>query len=241
MRQLARTSVLAGLLGACSGGRSPCDIHDISRLPELFYCRNATNLAIRYSDKIVVAQADVDYYYDLSAKAYMKEPITRLAGAATATDSILAVPLFTRNASIIGAWGSGQLVTGDVAADALFAANSMVNVEPWLPPEGDEYSFNATFPTPISYDALDRRIGEVADTRLAGTQDRSYNDVSVVSTGDPVKLHMVGGWGDCFPGCAYFHSWDADIYSSGEVIVTDLGGDPIPSEIASIVLASPDP
>lgn len=219
-----------------------CDVLDLFDLSERPYCRSAINLAIHYGGDVIVTQDDVDGYYELTAKVYMAVRLTRLASAATATDSIFELPVYSNYDPVLSAWPSGTLATGDAIVDALFYDNGMTAVDYWLPPEpGETPSFLTRFPRPVSFDAMDLSITQVPMTQLADTLYRPYNDISIVVFGDRTVLEMVGGWGDCFPGCTYFHAWQATVFDDGRTEVIDAGGDPIPAELVAIVEGSPDP
>jgi hypothetical protein len=206
------------------------------------YCLNAGLLALRYGGDVVVQQDDIDYFYSLSKRVYVAEPLTRLASAARIWDDLLEVPLYSEYEPLVSAWSAGLVNTGDPIVDHLFADNGMVSVRPWRPPSPDRPpSFSPGFELPVSHEVLTMLVRTIPDTQLVGPSLERSEDITIVRYKDGVLLHMVAGWGDCFSGCASHHRWDAFVTSAGAVTVTDLGGDPIPDWLLQSVASSPDP
>lgn len=246
--------IMALFTAACSGqphgapdaesdASSPvmCDVRNLPPLWQQTYCKSAINLAIRYSSDVRVKQADVDKYYQLCAIVYLAEPLTRLATAATATD-INRIPLYSSYPPIVDHWINGVVATQDDLVDSLFAENLATGVTyPWDPFTEVPPSFEVTFDDPVSIFAMEHELTQVPDTNLADVTSLPYNDITVDwNLGQP-HLHLVAGWGDCQPGCAFFHEWDASVNRGGAVEVLDRGGDAIPDWLADLARSSPDP
>jgi hypothetical protein len=195
------------------------------------------NLAIHYGSHVLINQQEVDRYYEVSAAVYVAEPITRLATATTVTDP-LRVELSSTYAPIVSKWESGVLVTGDSVVDSLFAEEGALSVSEPVPGV-EPPSFEVTFPSPVNIYVVAQRMAAIPDSQLLSNTERRPEDVTITEFGGETQLHMVAGWGDCPPGCAYFHAWDAYIHKGVDVI--DRGGDPIPDYLRDAALSSSDP
>jgi hypothetical protein len=244
-----RVIIFALAVAGCSGTRDGpdaafdamsttvrCDVSDTLSYAQP-YCRNAMNLAIRYGTHVLITQAEVDRYYRLAATVYIAEPITRMAAATTVTDAYR-VELTSTYGPIVNKWESGVLVTGDSLVDALFAEEGALSVS-YPFPSLEPPSFIVVFPSPVNIYVVAQRLAAIPETQLLSNTERSFNDVTVIESGGETQLHMVAGWGDCPPGCAFFHTWDAYIHRGVDVI--DRGGDPIPDWMVDAALSSTDP
>jgi hypothetical protein len=75
-----------------------------------------------------------------------------------------------------------------------------------------------------------------ADDRFAGLQPRdeaiigqaSWYEVHQTDAGWEVVVRI--GWGDCPAGCISEHHWTYEVSNTGDVVVVNERGDPLPSD-----------
>ena len=222
-------------LGACGDdlpatSMPDCGLHNPD-WARIVGCSAAIYLAAREGRTVTVQQDLVDKYFPLIRAVWIADPLTQLGEPARSvwdTGYVL-----TENEQWIAAWEGGSLETGIASVDATFGETLLDVVSSgvtFLPPKT---GFSLRFRSQVSLDVIADRLRSFPDT-IVETYLRPHNDTHVRWEGLTAHLDIVGGWGDCPPGCAFFHYWSATVTPDLQVTVIDLGGDPIPPDIRQL-------
>jgi hypothetical protein len=214
-------------------------------------CIGALIFAARDTDSLVPTQSEIDRYHDRWSRAVSAEPLLlHQVPQIHRMDALGQINLTVSNQQIIDAWtgysGSESVpVTGVSEFDDIMSRlmNPHVNHEGydsgsgiWLYSLTTDSIFNeerlahAIVPTGVSLP------DPVSHPQSEGTWEWESLPVGTGSDDSTAIVEFTLGWGDCFSGCIGFRSLRIVAPASEQVIVFDLGGDPLPPDM----MLSPD-
>jgi hypothetical protein len=199
-------------------------------------CYPAQLFAARDSLALVPAQSDINRYWDRWTRATDREPI--LAGRHPQTyrnNPPSQIYLTTANMAVISEWESQQIVTGDPAFDSIIAQLDPLAINAFFTnPDGTaDFNFVVQVDRVFNEEELERELmptsSHLADPEVLPTDDGQWSWIEgTMGEPDVAQIDFTFGWGDCFVGCAGFRQLRAIVPATGDAIVYDLGGDPLP-------------
>jgi len=192
-------------------------------------CYAAQIFAQRDAEHLVPQQDELDRYFERWARAAEAEPILdgripqmyRLGG-----NPPTSLIVYTTAPHAIAAWEQGMVWTGDPAIDDVLAPLNPMRIL-WNP--HDPTVFELELDGDIYSEEVLANELAVESIAMKDPMPLPQDDGSWMwLVDDTAQIDFTFGWGDCFVGCAGFHSVRALVPETGDAMVYDLGGDPLP-------------
>jgi hypothetical protein len=209
-----------------------------ARHPEAGSCISAVALALRNTDQLFAAQADVDVYSLLLDEAAAREPLfSGIAVPRYYTDLHLEYQIGVDNRSISSQWSAGDFETGYPAVDEMFIQldPQLTEYNPITQAGGSEdlafVTFGSFFSENYFVANVDSVPGLVVENMNVPEGDATWTWLTVQHRVGTSSAWLDGSirWGDCLVHCDGYHRLRAVIDGDRVTGVYDLGGDPLPT------------
>jgi hypothetical protein len=227
------------LLCACGNNEAAmtCRVGQMS-----VYCLDAVAIVARTSESVVLSDIEINDLYSVVREPPIRHPFLRFARADYQSENDPArFTIETSHPSLRAAWRLGEIRTGDSLVDSVFLDNGADTIVSWFDTQGNTI-FYVGFVRPLNWRTFNPLVATIPNTIVNDNpQPPSRNNIVILETGpESVRLRYDVGWGDCPSGCIWQHRYEVTVAGS-DVMLTDLGGDPIPPEMEAAASQIPPP